>query len=335
MKKILVTGGCGYIGSHTIVELINAGYECFSIDNNSNSYPWIMDRIEQITGKKIKNYNIDLTDYEALKQVLKEQGKIDGIIHFAALKAVGESVEKPVLYYKNNLGSLLNILTAMEEFDLNNLIFSSSCTVYGNPERLPVTEETPIGKAESPYGATKIMGEQIISDFVNSIEGSSILLRYFNPVGAHKSALIGELPLGKPNNLVPIITQCAAGKIEKITVFGDDYETRDGTCIRDYIHVSDIAAAHVQALNYLFEHDSKTLDYFNLGTGNGVTVLEMLHAFEKANNLKLNYEIGARRPGDIEKIYADNTKAKEILGWEIKRDLDEIMRSAWEWEKTL
>ncbi|MCA9381818.1 UDP-glucose 4-epimerase GalE [Candidatus Dojkabacteria bacterium] len=334
MKKILVTGGCGYIGSHTIVELINAGYECFSIDNNSNSYPWIMDRIEQITEKKIKNYNIDLTDYEALQKVLEEEGQIDGIIHFAALKAVGESVEKPVLYYKNNLGSLLNILTAMQEFDLNNLIFSSSCSIYGNPKVIPVTEETPIHKAESPYGATKIMGEEIISDFSKATSKSVVALRYFNPAGAHESALIGELPIGKPNTLVTVTTRVAAGKIEKLTVFGSDYDTRDGTCIRDYVHVSDIANAHVLALEYLFSKE-KNYDYFNLGTGKGSTVLEVINAFEKIAGVKLNYEFGPRRPGDVEKTYADNNKAQTVLQWEPKRDLDEIMRSAWEWEKGL
>jgi UDP-glucose 4-epimerase len=324
MKKILVTGGCGYIGSHTIVDLIENGFEVISIDNNSRSGTDAIKGIELITGKKIKNYTVDLKNFDETQAVFQEHHNIAGIIHFAAYKAVGESVEEPLLYYENNLFSLINF------------VFSSSCTVYGNPDSIPVTETFPIKKAESPYGATKQMGEDIVRDCSNAYETASILLRYFNPVGAHPSNHLGELPIGKPMNLVPAITQTAIGKIPKLTVYGNDYPTRDGSCIRDFIHVCDIAHAHTLALQYLIEQKNKTYcDVFNLGTGNGVTVLEAIHAFEKVSGVKLNYEIGARRTGDVVAIYANNELAKHALNWHIQYNLDDMMRTAWAWEQQL
>lgn len=336
--KILVTGGCGYIGSHTIVELVNAGFDVISIDNYINSEKWIMDRVAEITGKKIENYEVDLRDYNSTKYAFDKNPDVAGVIHFAALKAVGESVEKPLLYYENNLLSLINILKCMQEFNIDNLIFSSSCTVYGNPEKLPVTEDSPIGKAESPYGATKVIGEQIIKDFSNAYSKKVITLRYFNPVGAHMGAKIGELPKGKPNNLIPVITKTAIGKIPELTIFGNDYDTKDGTCVRDYIHVSDVADAHVLALKYLQNNSASSdglYDIFNLGTGDGVSVLEMVQTFEKVNDIKLNYKFGPRRAGDVVATYANNSKIKKTLGWKQKHDLADIMKSAWEWEKGL
>jgi UDP-glucose 4-epimerase len=336
--KILVTGGCGYIGSHTTVELVNAGFDVISIDNYINSEKWIMDKVAEITGKKIENYDVDLRDYNLTKSVFEKNSDIAGVIHFAALKAVGESVEKPLLYYENNLLSLINILKCMEEFNIDNLIFSSSCTVYGNPEKLPVTEDSPIGKAESPYGATKVIGEEIIKDFSNAYSKKVIALRYFNPVGAHMSAKIGELPKGKPSNLIPVITQTAIGKIPELTIFGNDYDTKDGTCVRDYIHVSDVADAHVLALKYLQNNSATSnglYDIFNLGTGDGVSVLEMVETFESVNDIKLNYKFGPRRAGDVIATYADNSKIKKALGWKQKHNLADIMKSAWEWEKGL
>ena len=337
--KILVTGGAGYIGSHTIIDILeNTDYEVISIDNFSNSEEESFDRIEQITGKRVKNYNIDLADYYTLKsKVFEVEGKIDGIIHFAALKAVGESVEKPVMYYYNNLNSMINLLKCCQKFDINNFIFSSSCTVYGNPESIPVTEQFPIGVTESPYGYTKVVGERILSDFTLTKEGfRGISLRYFNPVGAHMSGLNGELPKGRPNNLVPVVTQFASGWIDDLTVYGDDYETRDGTAIRDYIHVSDISRAHVLAVKRLFESsDAPSYDIFNLGVGQGVTVLEVLKAFEKVTGQPLNYKIGPRRAGDVEAIYANNQKAREELGWNPILTIEDAMKSAWAWQKRL
>lgn len=334
LKKILVTGGCGYIGSHTIIDLLDNGFDVISIDNLSNSTPETIDRIKQITGKHITNYVVDLCNYDAILKVLENHPGISGIIHFAAYKSVGESVEKPLLYFHNNMNSLLNILRYMQEFDINNLVFSSSCTVYGNATKLPVTENSPIVEPESPYGRTKIIGENIIFDSCK--KSNSVVLRYFNPVGAHESGLIGELPLGKPNNLVPIITQVAIGKLSQMEVFGNDYDTRDGTCIRDYIHVMDIAHAHTLAMKYMMEEKNKNnYDVFNLGTGNGVTVLEIIEAFEKSAEVKLNYKIVGRRPGDVEAIYANNEKAKKELHWEIKRDIIDMMTSAWKWEQHL
>ncbi|MDE3234979.1 MAG: UDP-glucose 4-epimerase GalE [Bacteroidota bacterium] len=336
MKKILVTGGCGYIGSHTIVDLIENGFDVISIDDNSRSTDYAIKGIEKITGKKIKNYTIDLKDYHATRSVFSENTDITGIIHFAAFKAVGESVEKPLMYYENNMFSLINLLNCVKEFNIPYFVFSSSCTVYGSPDIIPVTEQSPTKPAESPYGATKQMGERMIEDISKAEKVNTILLRYFNPVGAHPSIEIGELPLGKPMNLVPAITQTAIGKLPKMLVYGTDYDTRDGSCVRDYIHVSDIAHAHTLALQYLIDGRNKTkCDTFNLGSGNGVTVLEAIRMFEEVSGIKLNYEIGPRRPGDVVAIYANNNYAVESLGWKTKYDLREMMRSAWEWEKKL
>ena len=333
MAKILVTGGCGYIGSHTIVDLLENGFDVISIDDNSRSTKYLLDGVEKITGKRVKNYKVDLKDYNDTLAVFQENDDIAGIIHFAAYKAVGESVEEPVMYFENNLFSLINLLKCVEEFDIPHFVFSSSCTVYGSPDSLPVTEQSPIKKAESPYGATKQMGEEILSSYVASSDKKAILLRYFNPVGAHPSILIGELPLGKPANLVPAITQTAIGKIPEMQVWGADYDTRDGSCIRDYIHVSDIAHAHTLALQYLIDGKNQTrCDIFNLGTGNGVSVLEAIKTFEEVSGQKLNYKIGPRRPGDVVAIYANNDFAVNTLGWQIKCDLKEMMRTAWAWE---
>lgn len=333
MAKILVTGGCGYIGSHTIVDLLQNGFEVISIDDNSRSTQVLLLGIEKITGKKIKNYKVDLKDYNDTSAVFIENSDIEGIIHFAAYKAVGESVEKPLLYFENNLLSLVNILKCSQEFNVPHVVFSSSCTVYGNADVIPVNEKSPLKKAESPYGATKQMGEEIIENFIKTSTTNCILLRYFNPVGAHPTSLIGELPLGKPANLVPVITQTAIGKIEQLMVYGNDYDTRDGSCIRDYIHVCDIAAAHTLAIQYLRNNKNKTQsDVFNLGTGNGVSVLEAIKAFEKISGKKLNYTIGPRRDGDVISIYANNQLAITELGWQIKYSLDEMMKTAWQWE---
>jgi UDP-glucose 4-epimerase len=336
MKKILVTGGCGYIGSHTIVDLIQHGYEVISADNNSRSKISILDGVERITGRKVKNYNVDLCVFDDTHAVFQENPDINGIIHFAAYKSVGESVENPLLYFDNNINSLINILRCCNEFSVPNFVFSSSCTVYGNPDQSPVTEETPIKQAESPYGYTKQMGEQIVQQTVNSNNVQAILLRYFNPVGAHPSIEIGELPIGRPANLVPAITQTAIGKLPQMQVFGNDYPTRDGSCIRDYIHVSDIAHAHTLALDYLIAEKNKSnCDVFNLGTGNGYTVLEAIKTFEKVSGQSLNYVISNRRPGDIVGIFANNEKAKTLLGWIPAFTLEEMMLTAWNWELKL
>jgi UDP-glucose 4-epimerase len=336
MKKILVTGGCGYIGSHTIVDLIQHGYDVISADNNSRSNLKILEGVEKIIGKKIKNYHVDLCIFDDTHAIFQENPDIIGIIHFAAYKAVGESVENPLLYYSNNLNSLINILRCCEEFAVPNFVFSSSCTVYGNPDSSPVTEESPMKKAESPYGSTKQMGEEIVQQTANSNHIQSILLRYFNPVGAHPSGEIGEIPLGRPANLVPAITQTAIGKLPQMQVYGNDYPTRDGSCVRDYIHVSDIAHAHTLALNYLIEEKNKTnCEIFNLGTGNGYTVIEVINTFEKVSAQKLNYTIAARRQGDIIGIFANNEKAKQVLGWNPAYNLEDMMLTAWNWEKKL
>lgn len=337
--KILVTGGAGYIGSHTIIDILdNTHHEVVSIDNFCNSDEKTFDRIEEITGRRVKNYNLDLTAYESLKENFFAYEKdIDGIIHFAALKAVGESVEKPVMYYHNNFNSLINLLKCVQKFGIKHFIFSSSCTVYGNAETQPVTEETPTQKAESPYGYTKLVGENILHDFVHSMSDfSAIALRYFNPVGAHESGQNGELPKGRPNNLVPVVTQFASNWLDELVVHGDDYGTRDGTAIRDYIHVSDIAHAHVLALEYLSRRSGDLkYDVFNLGTGIGVTVLEVLDAFEKSASMKLDYQIGPRRAGDVECIYANNNKARTLLGWNPKHNIEDAMRTAWVWQQKL
>jgi UDP-glucose 4-epimerase len=336
MAKILVTGGCGYIGSHTIVDLIENGYEVISVDNNSRSNPIILKGVEQITGKKIKNYKVDLCNYDDTFAIFQENTDITGIIHFAAYKAVGESVVKPLLYFDNNINSLLNLLKCVQEFNIPYFVFSSSCTVYGSPDIMPVTETSPIKPAESPYGWTKQMSEQIMAEFVKCTTSSFISLRYFNPAGAHPSVLIGEMPLGKPQNLVPAITQTAIGRIPKVVVYGTDYATRDGSCIRDFIHVCDLAHAHTLSLAFLKEGRNKTnFEIFNLGIGNGVTVLEAIEAFEKVSGQKLKYEAGPRRPGDIPAIYANNDLAKNELGWNPQFSMEEIMATAWKWELRL
>ncbi|MCO6500008.1 MAG: UDP-glucose 4-epimerase GalE [Vicingus serpentipes] len=336
--KILITGGAGYIGSHTTIEIIqNTDWEVISIDNYSNSSQGTYDRIQNITGKSIKYYNLDLKDLQATEQVFKENTDIQGIIHFAAFKAVGESVENPLMYYDNNINSLNNILKCQAKFDIPNLIFSSSCSVYGNIDQLPVTENSQLAKAESPYAYTKQIGEIMVDDFIKVNPNlKAISLRYFNPVGAHVSGLNGELSTTTPNNLVPFITQTAIGKLDCLTVFGDDYNTKDGTCIRDYIHVSDIANAHVLALQYLLNNPPhQRHEIINLGTGVGVSVLETINAFEKVSGVKLNYTIGERRAGDVAAIYANNEKAKKILNWTSKISLDNMMLSAWKWEQFL
>ena len=334
--KILVTGGTGYIGSHTVVELQQSGYEVVIVDNLSNSYLSVVYNIEKITGIRPEFEKIDLTDLEKTNSFFERNQDIIGIIHFAALKAVGESVEKPLEYYRNNITSLINLLNGMIKYNINNIVFSSSCTVYGQPDELPVTENAPIKKALSPYGHTKQISEEIIENTCNVEEIKSILLRYFNPIGAHESALIGELPIGIPNNLVPFVTQTAIGKRDILSVFGDDYDTPDGTAIRDYIHVVDLAKAHVVAIDRLIrKKNKKKIEVFNLGTGNGFSVLEVIKSFEKVSGIKLNYKFVERRAGDIEKVWADTKFANDELGWKAKQNLDEMMLSAWKWEKAL
>jgi UDP-glucose 4-epimerase len=337
MKKILVTGGCGYIGSHTIVDLVENGFDVICVDNNSRSNEAMLKGVEIIIGNKVKNYKVDLCNFDDTHAIFQENVDINGIIHFAAYKAVGESVEKPLLYFENNLTSLINILKCADEFKVPHFVFSSSCSVYGNPESIPVTEDTPLKSAESPYGATKQMGERIVDDTIQSNASlNAILLRYFNPVGAHASINIGELPVGKPSNLVPAITQTAIGKFPMMQVFGNDYDTRDGSCIRDFIHVCDIAHAHTLALNYLINQKNQhNCEIYNLGTGDGYTVLEAIAAFEKASGVKLNYKIGPRRNGDVVAIYANNNKAKTQLGWIPKYGINEMMHTAWKWELKL
>ena len=327
MKKILVTGGAGYIGSHTVVELVQEGYTPIIIDNLCNTSTQNLTGIEKILEKKIKWHNVDCTDKMAMDKVFLEEGKMEGVIHFAAYKAVEESVQNPQKYYDNNLGSLKVLLQCMEENNIKNIIFSSSCTVYGMPDRLPVDESAPFKKAESPYGETKQLCEKMLLEAICS----SVALRYFNPIGSHKSALIGDCSKDKPSNLVPIITETAIGKREKVTIFGDDYNTPDGTCIRDYIHVVDLAKSHVKAMDFLIANPGKHA--FNVGTGIGISVLDAIHTFEKVNNIKVNYSIGARRNGDIEQIYANGSLVKEKLGWEAKESLQQAMKSAWDWEK--
>lgn len=334
-KTILVTGGLGYIGSHTVVALQVAGYTVVIIDDLSNSELFVLDRITKISGTKPDFHQIDLKNSQKVNDFFS-QNKIDGVIHFAAHKAVGESVEKPLMYFENNIMGLINVLNAMKTQNIDHFIFSSSCTVYGQADQMPIDENAPIKKAESPYAKTKQMGEEILEDFVHAFDKNVISLRYFNPVGAHPSGLIGELPKGIPNNLVPFVTQTAVGIRECLSVFGDDYPTRDGTAIRDYIYVCDLADAHVRALTRLIEKKNKeALEVFNLGTGIGSTVLEVVQAFEKVNQLKLNYKIVDRRVGDIVEAYADNSKAEKELGWKPETSLEESMRTAWEWQKGL
>jgi UDP-glucose 4-epimerase len=333
MSKILITGGLGFIGSHTVVELVNSGYEPVIVDNLANSDIKILDQLTKIIGYKPAFHQIDLCDEGGVKKLAELESDISGIIHFAAFKAVGESVREPLKYYRNNFFSMINLLEAYYGKPLN-FVFSSSCTVYGQPDELPVTESAPVKAAQSPYGNTKQIAEEILQDMVASGSNYKVVsLRYFNPVGAHDSALIGELPIGVPQNLVPFITQTAIGKREKITVFGSDYNTPDGSCVRDYIHVVDLAKAHVAALKYMELPDYKGYDVFNIGTGNGTTVLQIIHAFENATGVKLNYSIGPRREGDVEKVWGDVNKSANKLGWRAELGINEMMQSAWEWEK--
>ena len=336
-KRILVTGGTGYIGSHTVVELQNNGYEVIIVDNLSNSRAEVVDSIEKITGIRPAFEKVDCLDYAGMDAVFSKYPGIKGLIHFAASKAVGESVQKPLLYYRNNLVSLINLLELMPKHEVEGIIFSSSCTVYGQPDKLPVTEQAPIKKAESPYGNTKQINEEIIRDTVASgAPIQAILLRYFNPIGAHPTALIGELPNGVPQNLVPYLTQTAMGIREKLSVFGDDYNTPDGSCIRDYIYVVDLAKAHVIAMNRIMDKKQKEkVEVFNIGTGRGVSVLELIHAFESATGVKLNYQITGRRAGDIEQVWADPSFANNELGWKADTTIEETLRSAWNWQVKL
>lgn len=335
--KVLVTGGTGYIGSHTVVELQNAGFEVIIVDNLSNSTIESIARIERITGIKPHFENIDCVDYVAMDDMFSKYEGIKAIIHFAASKAVGESVEKPIMYYRNNVNGLMNILDLMPIHGIRNIVFSSSCTVYGQPDVLPVTEDAPIKPATSPYGNTKQICEEIIRDVIHSgAEMNSILLRYFNPIGAHPSAEIGELPVGIPSNLVPFITQTAIGLREKLSVFGDDYNTSDGSCIRDYINVVDLAKAHVLAVKRMLENKQDVaLECFNIGTGKGTSVLELISAFKKATGVDLPYQIVGRRSGDIEQVWADSTKANSVLGWKAESTIEETLLSAWRWEQKL
>ena len=333
--KILVTGGAGYIGSHTVVELLNRGYEPILADNLSNSRIEVIDAINKITGKNIQLNQIDFCDKKETEKLF-DNHKINAVIHFAAYKAVGESVEDPLKYYRNNLHPLINLMEIYKERKLDNFLFSSSCSVYGQAEKLPVMENTELRQAESPYGNTKKIGEEILRDTILAEKFNGIALRYFNPAGAHASALIGEYPLQPPTNLVPVITQTAIGKRPKMVVHGNDYNTTDGTCIRDYIHVVDIARAHVQAIERLVNKNVKNkFEIFNLGSGNGNSVLEAIHTFEKVTGKKLNYEIGPRRAGDVVKVWADTSLANKELGWKCTLNLEDIMRTAWAWELKL
>ncbi len=336
MKKILVSGGAGYIGSHTIVDLLSRGYEVICADNFSRSTPHSLEGISQITGRQIIRYTVDLCDAAATALLFQDHPDLSGIIHFAAFKAVGESVEEPLRYYRNNLGSLMTLLHFTEKYKIPHFIFSSSCTVYGEPDHCPLDEQAPLKTAQSPYGATKQMCERILQDVSARTGMKTILLRYFNPAGAHPSGLLGELPLGKPQNLVPAITQFAIGKIKGFEVHGTDYPTRDGSCIRDYIHIMDLARAHTLALEYLEKNrNGESCEIFNLGSGQGTTVLEAIHAFEQASGRPLPYQAGPRRPGDVIAAYADYSRAKKLLGWEPRFSLLQIMEDAWRWEKNL
>jgi len=335
-KKILVTGGTGYIGSHTLVDLIEKGFDVISIDNHSRSYIESLEGVEKITGRKVKNYSIDLCDMLAVRDVFKAHPDFDGIIHFAAYKSVPESIEKPLLYFKNNNESLVNLLELVAEYNTPYFVFSSSCSVYGEPKSLPVTEDTELEEAQCAYARTKQMGEQILNDVSKASTTKFVALRYFNPVGAHESGEIGERSIDPPNNLVPIITETAAGIRATMTVFGSDWDSRDGSCIRDYIHVADIADAHTKALQYLMNNaDLPNFEIVNLGTGNGVSVLEAINAFEEVSNEKLNYNIGPKRGGDVGVIYSDCSKAERLFGWVAQRDIKDMMRTAWAWQKNL
>jgi UDP-glucose 4-epimerase len=337
MPKILVTGGTGYIGSHTVVELQNAGCEVVVVDNLSNSTATVIDRIERITGIRPAFVKADCGERDAMRRVFETERNVNGIIHFAASKAVNESLWKPLLYYRNNMDSLLTLLELMPEFGVDGLVFSSSCTVYGQPDLLPVGEDAPTKEAESPYGNTKQINEEIIRDVINAdVPYKSIILRYFNPIGAHPSAEIGELPNGVPQNLVPYLMQTAAGIHRELLVFGDNYRTPDGSCIRDYINVVDLAKAHVKAIKRMLKNpECKRLEYYNLGTGKGVSVLELISAFENATGVKVRYRITERRAGDIEQIWADSRLANEVLGWKAVETLEDTLRSAWKWQQAI
>lgn len=334
MSKILVTGGCGYIGGHTIIDLVANGFEVISVDDLSKGSLVMLGGVERIAGRPVKNYKVNLCNPDDTETIFIENPDIAGIVHFAAYKSVPESVAEPLKYFDNNINSLVNILKCAKEYKVNHFVFSSSCSVYGNADKLPVDENAPLKEPESPYARTKQIGEAICRDFARVHPDFNVtLLRYFNPVGAHSSALIGELQ-EKPENLVPVITQTAIGKRREMTVFGSDYPTRDGSCVRDYIHVMDIANAHTKALQYTMSGDNDTnCDVFNLGSGNGVTVLELIHAFEKVSGEKLNYKIGPRRPGDVVAVYANNSKSRCLLDWDIKYSLDDMMDTAWRWEQ--
>ena len=337
-QTILVTGGTGFIGSHTTVELQEAGYDVVIVDNLSNSKIEVLDGIEKITGIRPAFEKVNLEDKEATERVFQKYPNIEGIIHFAASKAVGESVEKPLMYYRNNVVSLINLLEMMPKYNVKGIIFSSSCTVYGQPnqENLPVTEDAPHQKATSPYGNTKEINEQIIYDYIHSgAPIKSIVLRYFNPIGAHPTAHIGELPNGVPNNLIPFVTQTAMGIREQLTIFGNDYSTEDGTCIRDYIYVVDLAKAHVAAMARVLDKETDKIEYFNIGTGSGNSTLEIVTTFEKATGVKVNWKFGPRREGDIEKIWGDCTKANTVLGWKADTPLEDVLASAWKWQQKL
>jgi UDP-glucose 4-epimerase len=334
--KILVTGGTGYIGSHTVVELMKEGFEVIIADDLSNSSIDVVDNITRITGVRPAFEKVDLSEKNPTKDFFKRYDGINAVIHFAAYKAVGESVDQPLKYYRNNLGSLLNLIEVMDDHGIRDIVFSSSCTVYGQPDQLPVTEKAPIKKAASPYGNTKQISEEIITDVSQVSSLQAILLRYFNPIGAHESALIGELPIGVPNNLMPYITQTAIGKREFLRVFGKDYETPDGTAIRDYIHVVDLAKAHVIAIERMLAGKNKhKVEVFNLGTGTGYSVLDVIKSFERTTNIKLDYRFMERRPGDIQEVWADTEFANRELGWKALKSLDEMTLSAWNWEKRL
>jgi len=334
-KKILVTGGAGFIGSHTVVELIKSGYSPVIIDNFSNSFLFVLDQIKKITNVSVPYYKFDCSSFEEYEKVFTEHADIEGVIHFAAFKAVGESVEDSLRYYQNNVVSLISLLRNMEKFKVSKLVFSSSCTVYGNPEKLPVTEQTPVAKPFSPYGNTKKICEEILQDCVlsNKFNIKVVALRYFNPIGAHESALIGELPIGKPNNLVPFITQTAIGIRECLTVFGGDYETEDGSCVRDYLDVVDLANAHVKSISFLESKSESFYDVFNIGTGQGNSVFEIIRVFEEVNNIKVNYKVGTRRDGDVTAIFADTTKSNQILNWKTEISLAESLKNAWKWQQ--
>ena len=337
-QTILVTGGLGFIGSHTTVELLQAGYQVVVIDNLSNSRIEVLDGIERITGIRPFYENVDLRDYQATESVFEKYPNISGIIHFAASKAVGESVEKPLLYYRNNVVSLLNLLELMPKHNVKGIIFSSSCTVYGQPEvqYLPVTEDAPIQQALSPYGNTKQINEEMIRDYIHSGAAiKSIVLRYFNPIGAHPSAIIGELPNGVPMNLIPFVTQTAMGIREQLKIFGNDYDTSDGTCIRDYIYVVDLAKAHVKAMERVLDKETEPIEYFNIGTGRGLSTLEVVQKFEKATGVKLNYAFAPRREGDIEKVWGNVDKANKVLEWHADTPIEDVLLSAWKWQLKL